>query len=405
MTQSTDTFKFALRLAALSAIAGGVANAQNVRANDPRFGGGRGQALYENRDVSAYIRNGVMIPNTNAAGVGGARAGASLSGGGLSFKPFSVSVAPDPDIFAQMAKINEIHGYTSPLSPFILRQNVPNARPFRYRNGLWGRSAFAVGWGVTIFPGGSACYPYYSPVWATGYSSLSPYYFYWGSTAPFIMNEWLYQSPPNVVYVPVPVYTDKGDYKGWKQEDIDHYYLNKKAPDESKEKKKPAEGDKEKTEALDGAAAIAVANSPIAEVASKIQKAWVERDALALSEVVDKQKRIAVYLRGKYQYSLPPQDYLDLTRDALQSTQTQRFEMDAPQRKEKGVYILTGKHAYKGADGESRVVYVSYVVEMVNDKYAITQVGSAPERISPKTVRESFQKRRDEGGGEFETKE
>ncbi len=404
MSQVTTILKYAVYLAILSAVANAPATAQNARTNDPRFGNGNGQVLSNNQALSLY-RSGVMIPNMNrGVDFGNARGNANRVGGTLTFAPFNVSNPPDPDIFAQMARINEIHGYDSPLSPFILHEPAPNARPFRYRNGLWGRNAFSVGWGTAIFPGGSAYYPYYSPVWSTGYSSLSPYYFYWGVNAPFIMNDWVYQTPPNVVYVPVPVYTDRGDYRGWKQEDIDNYYLNKKAPDENKTKSKSTEGDKDKAENLEGVAAAVIVNSPVAEVVSKIQRAWVDKDPQALSEVVDKQKRIAIYLRNKYQYSLPPQDYLDLTRDALQSTQTQRFEMDTPQRKEKGVYILTGKHTYKGGDAESHVVYVSYVVELVNQKYVITQVGTAPERITPKTVRESFQKRND-NAGEFDTKE
>ncbi|MCX6379648.1 MAG: hypothetical protein NT023_09255 [Armatimonadetes bacterium] len=408
MFQVNALLKLTACVATLSIIASNSATAQNVRANDPRFGAPGGQVPLNNQAMSPYIRSGVMIPNRGSgAGIGNTRGNISTTVGNLNFVPFNVSVPPDSDIFAQMARTNEIHGYNSPLSPFILRQPAPNARPHRYRNGLWGRSACYIGWGNNLFPNGSACYPYYSPVWSTGYSSLSPYYFYWGVSAPFLMNDFIYQMPPNVVYVPVPVYTDRGDYRGWKQEDIDGYYLNKKAPDENKPKSRSTEGNKDKAEALDGVAATVIANSPVAEMASKIQKAWVDKDVQSLSEAVDKQKRIAVYLRGKYQYSLPPQDYLDLTRDALQSTQTQRFEMDTPQRKEKGVYILTGKHTYKGGDGESHVVYVSYVVELVNQKYVITQVGTAPERITPKTVRESFQKREDnaEKSGEFETKE
>jgi len=274
-----------------------------------------------------------------------------------------------------------------------------------------GQDAFYVTWGTTIFPGGSAYYPYYSPVWSTGYSCLSPYYLYWGLTAPFLMNDFVYQTPPNVIYVPVPVYTDGGNYHGWKQEDIDGYYLNKKAPADPNPKEKTKEGEKEpekeKAEGLEGVAAVAIANSPVADVARAIQKAWVEQDVQSLADVVDKQKRVAIYLRGKYQYSLPPQDYLDLTRDALQSTKTQRFEIDTPQKKEKGVYLLTGKHTYKGADGENHVVYVSYVVERFNGKYIVTQVGTAPERITPKMVRESFNRRNDTDNtnGNFENKE
>jgi hypothetical protein len=309
--------------------------------------------------------------------------GGGLQYNGVQFRGYFGGGQPSP---YQNPELNEVHRQTSPLSPFNLYRPrpVPSGRRLRYGNGTWGNPPAIYGWGYTIFPSGQAYFGFYAPEYRAGFTCISPYYFFGG--APFLYSQSVFQSPPTVVYVPDPVYAPSGRYQGWKHDDVDDYYLNRKAPEEeeSKPAKKPAdtlkEGAKEGGEE-NPTAPVILPERPVDRASKSLRRAWLQRDIQSLAEFVDKKTRIAVYLRGKYQYSLKPEDYLDLTRDAFQSTQTERFELDSPIRKEKGVYSVTGKHTYRTRKGELYTVYVSYAFEQKDDKFVLTQVGTSPERL------------------------
>lgn len=280
---------------------------------------------------------------------------------------------------------NPVHRYTSPLSPFD-QYYPPKGRPSRYRNGLYGNGRVIYGWGYTIFMNGVAYYPYYCPDFIPGYSAFSPYYFYYG-LAPYLGVQGLYSAPPAVVYVPVPVYSNDGQYRGWRRDDVDDYYLNRKAPDEERNKaKKEEKGEKDSNKEANpiekSEAPTPALENLLDKAIAMVKQAWAKRDIQLLSELTDPKTRIAVYLRGKYQYSLAPQDYLDMTRDAFENVDTVAFRLDPPQRKEKGVYTVVGRHTYRSRDGEERSILISYVFEKKNDKYVLTQVGTAPEQIA-----------------------
>jgi hypothetical protein len=214
-------------------------------------------------------------------------------------------------------------------------------------------------WGGYYFPGNWAFYPYYYPSYIGGVTVISPYGIYYGVCPPYIGLNNVSLAPPQYIYVPVPVYTPDGDYQGRQKDGLDEYYLNKNQADRNR----PSQD-----EALETAV-------------SDIQKAWRNRDVDALSKHLPKGGKIAVTLRGKYQYSLEPDDYLDLTRDAFRTTKTVRFTLETPQFKENGVYTVTGRHVYEDKDGDQHTVYISYVLEKTDDEYVITQVGTAPDRI------------------------
>ncbi len=333
------------------------------------------------------VRVGVRVfnapPQNNSGGGRG-------SGGG-----FAIPTSPISPFFSQgwadyqqgnLRYFSEqIHNYNSPVAPFALYRGNPNAGRFRYRNGLWGRGGISYGWGGMIFPGGNAFFPFYTPEGMPGYTSFPLYGYLWGTGTPFLLSQYVMQAPPNIVYVPVPVYNDQGNMRGWRREDVEDYYLNRKAPakeePQTPEKPKPSEQEAsdEKWKA-----------TPIGKAALEIKRAWGERDVQALAVLTDPNQRVSVYMRGKYQYSLKPEDYLDMTRDALQSTKTVSFIVQAPQRKEKGVWLVNAKHIYRDADGEQRTVYVNYVLEEKEDRLVLTQVGVSPEQVKVAARRESY---------------
>ena len=242
---------------------------------------------------------------------------------------------------------------------------------FQYQNGLRGRHRFTIyyGWGGSIFPSGNAYYPYYAPTYAFGETCYSPYYYFSGSFPPYISLDYVYRQQPEVIYVPVPVYRD-GRYDGYRTDDIDSYYLNREDTDNRRQEE--AVPKKERVEKTD---------KVLEEAIMDIKQAWKERDIQVLSKHIRRDSRIAVHLRGKYQYSLESSDYLDMTRDAFRTTKTVRFELDKPKLKEQGVYTVTGRHIFKDKEGEERTIHVSYVLQKMDGEYVITQVGTAPDDI------------------------
>ena len=276
---------------------------------------------------------------------------------------------------------NEIHHYNRLPSPFTYYRpryrsyyNRYNYSNFTYANGLYTNGIFNYDWAYTIFPNGVASYPYYVPDFIPGGTYFSPYSYY--AQAPgYILADTVYLAPPQVIYVPVPVYAD-GAYRGFQRADIDDYYLNR-AP---KQDDGPTVGGKNGA-AQNPQASATPQERLIDKAAADIAKAWKSGDIQSLSAYIDPNAKISISLRGKYQYSLDARDYLDLTRDAFAATKTVRFEMDAPVRKERGVYLLTERHVYQNKDGAERTVYVNYVLELKDDKYQITQVGSAPDKV------------------------
>jgi hypothetical protein len=235
----------------------------------------------------------------------------------------------------------------------------------RYAHGLYNYN-----WGNAFFPGGVAFYPYYYPDYVPGVTILSPYADYSGVYPPYIGTSNLTYAPPQYIYVPVPVYNDSGAYQGDKSDDVDDYYLNR---DQARQR---AEDNKGYRIGEDGKA-----NTPIDNAVSDLQKAWQNGDADLLAKHVPNDAQIAVYLRGKYQYSLDAGDYLDMTRDAFRDMTTVRFDLDQVHLKQNGIYTVTGRHIYRNKNGDERTVYVSFVLEKKGDQFVITQVGTSPDRI------------------------
>ena len=314
---------------------------------------------------------------------------------------------------------NEVHYYTSPLSPFATYRasynpyfSRYNRTDFRYSNGLYGNGTFVYNWAGNYFDGGLSYYPYYVPNYSFGLTYYSPYSFYYQVTPAFIAADFAYVAPPQIIYVPVPVYVN-GAYNGNRRDDLDDYYLNREPRDTTPSAKKndpqdnkpgdtpsgKSDGTEKKSDAGAGGYKIGegkdgkddkIAGSTdtakpkeraIDTAAAEIAKAWRERDIQLFSKYIDAKAKVAVYLRGRYQYSLENHDYLDITRDAFQATKTVKFEFDAPVYKERGVYLLNGRHTYQAKDGTEHTIHINYVLELKEDKYVITQVGSAPDRV------------------------
>ena len=352
---------------------------------------GIGSPLYfqngQNGQNNGTTRTQMPGGTVRTQGPGGGATGTQTSGGGTTVTQYPGGVINSGTRVGQTtfqmpaARItrttpNAINGIiANPASSYNRFNNTAEARRYRFGVPNHGRYYYGNYGGFGYFPGDLAYYPYYSPYFSFGYTALSPYAFYYGAFPPFITLGSVYASPPQYVYVPYPVYQQDGAYNGYRGDDVDGYYLNRNNADDSYrvgENARRTDKDPVKEAPKDAALDAAVAD---------IRDAWKTGKMDPLAKHVRKDARIAVYLRGKYQYSMDAGDYLDMTRDALTATKTTRFELDKVQRKQNGIYTVTGRHTYRDKDDNEHTVFVSYVLEKSDDGYVITQVGSAPEKV------------------------
>lgn len=259
-------------------------------------------------------------------------------------------------------------------------------------NGLYGtviggfgvpnNAFFYSGWGSLYFPNSWAYYPYYYPGYVNGATVLSPFSYYYNQYPPYIgIGNVLFQPPP-VVYVPVPVYINNV-YQGWNDQNIEEYYLNRRQREREQEQKQKEKQDtpQENTDKPEKSKKSESSTTALTKALNDIQRAWRTRDIELLTRYIEPKGKIAVMLRGKYQYSLEPGDYIDMTRDVFRTTTTDKFELGKPSRQENGIYTVSGRHVYRDKNEGARTVFISYALEKKGDQFYITQVGTAPDRI------------------------
>ena len=112
-----------------------------------------------------------------------------------------------------------------------------------------------------------------------------------------------------------------------------------------------------------------------------IQRAWRYGSPDLIRRHLRSDIFVAVYLRGKYAYSIPAEDYFMMTLDAMRNTRTVRFAFDEIRKRTSDAYVLYGQHIYEDGDGQVRTTYISYTVERFGSEWMITEVGSSPEPI------------------------
>jgi hypothetical protein len=204
-------------------------------------------------------------------------------------------------------------------------------------------------------------YPYYYPTFVASASYYSPYGFYFGVCAPYIARQHAYYAYPTTVWIDVPVYVNNV-YSGWDDDRKyrDDYYLNRAEdlydPDN-------------------------IADTSLRDALDDIHDAFRYGSIEHLVNLVDPQVKVAIFLKGKYEYSMPSNDYLDMTRDAMRYMDTIQFDFTRLRKRAMNVYVVSGKHVYKNSNDETRAVYVSFVLEKLKDRWTITQLGTSPDQI------------------------
>lgn len=110
---------------------------------------------------------------------------------------------------------------------------------------------------------------------------------------------------------------------------------------------------------------------------SDIKYAWIQQRDDLIDRHLMRGQMIAVLLDGRYDYSVDPVDYLDMTSDAIYDIQTISFNWESVKRRANGEYTAFGKHIYRDYDGINRTVYVSYTLKKIGREYIIVEVGSS----------------------------
>lgn len=230
----------------------------------------------------------------------------------------------------------------------------------QYNNGVVLRGGGYIGdRGVRRFFQRDYCYyPYYYPTYDPVIVFYSPYSYYYDVCPPFIYRSHCHYYPPVSIWIDVPLYSGV-EFRSWGGHD-DEYYLDRRDyyTDPSR-----------------------LPDKDLENAVLDVREAFRFNNINLLANLTDKSVRIAVFLKGKYDYSLDAGDYLDMTRDMFASTETLEFDIQQIHRRSPDVWVVSGKQVYLNRDNKRRAVYVSFVLERVNNRWTITQVGTAPDRI------------------------
>lgn len=234
---------------------------------------------------------------------------------------------------------------------------------YSYRNQLSRTSTatvYVLPWYDTYFPGGLAFYPFYSTYGAYGLTVPSLYGTYYDLCPPYLDLYGVTIQPPSAYYVPPTNEADRSteESQSNKNSDVNHYYLGKGGP-------------------------VYSANDPKLDINLRnaigdIENAWQKSDLDLLARHLRRNERVAVFLNGKYSYSLDASDYLSMTQDAFRASKTVRFQLEQVQQRAPHIYLVSGTHIYKDRQGEEHTVAVSFVLQQQGHQYYIIQVGVAP---------------------------
>lgn len=194
-------------------------------------------------------------------------------------------------------------------------------------------------------PGVSVSYFYYPYYWAEpfypGYTVFpSLYYYYY----PFVPR---YIYGPRVIVLDRPTYIIERRDEVYVKDDVDYYYLSPGL------------------------------RTSLKETLEDIRDAWVHGEFDLLLRHVRSEGKIHVNLRGKYVYSLTPEDYRDMTKDAVENTDTKSFEWVRTEKVSDDEVIAKARHEFADKDGERRTVYASYRLKEDHGVWWIVGVGSS----------------------------
>jgi hypothetical protein len=112
-----------------------------------------------------------------------------------------------------------------------------------------------------------------------------------------------------------------------------------------------------------------------------IRRSWLTGDPDYLTSRLDDWRDIRIYFDNRYCYSMPAQDYYEMTLDAISTTRTLDFDLLRSFERRSGEVFCVFRHTYEDWDGARRTVYLSYLLRKINGWWRIVAVGSSESPI------------------------
>ncbi|NUL81572.1 MAG: hypothetical protein HUU60_02470 [Armatimonadetes bacterium] len=108
-----------------------------------------------------------------------------------------------------------------------------------------------------------------------------------------------------------------------------------------------------------------------------VRRAWTLRDPDYLERYVRPNSYVSIFLDGQYAYSLPAEDYLNMTQDALRSVRTSRLTFEKTFKRGNDQFVMYGTHDYVDEQGNTRRVYVMYAFQQDGRSWYLIDAGSS----------------------------
>jgi len=100
----------------------------------------------------------------------------------------------------------------------------------------------------------------------------------------------------------------------------------------------------------------------------------------AINRLIPRNGQVHVYMDGRYNYSLGPDDFYDLFNDGIQSTRTRDYQILDVQTSNRDVARVYARHEYDDPWGRRTTVFHSFTLERERNDYVIREFGVSNHR-------------------------
>jgi hypothetical protein len=107
-----------------------------------------------------------------------------------------------------------------------------------------------------------------------------------------------------------------------------------------------------------------------------ISRAFERVDRRALRRLIPQNDRIAIFVDGRYNYSMVPEDFEQFMIDAIEGTYTDRYSITRVERKGREAEV-TARHDYTDSYGQRETVYHWFRLEEERGNYVIRRFGTS----------------------------